>query len=317
MAWSRAAEGVVAARRRQGRGRLRGLPGRARADALAAFAFLLPNGLGFLVFTLLPIVASLLISFFDWPISSAPRFAGLANYARLFGQDPVFVQALANTLLFVIVYVPANVVVSVGLATWLTGRVKGAQVFRVLLFLPVVTPMVANAIVWTLIYAPNGILDWFLQAVHLPTANWLGSDHWAMPAIITMSVWAGFGYNMLVFTAGLKAIPRDMYDAAVVDGASNWQQFRRVTLPLLSPTLFFGVVLTLITSFQVFTQPYVLTSGGPGNSSMTLVLYLFNSGFQNFRMGYASAVAWVLFVVIMAVTAAQFLLQRKWVHYEV
>lgn len=302
-------------RRMERRPAVAGRPQR-RRDARSAAGFLLPNALGFLVFTLVPIVASLAISFFDWPLTSTPHFVGIDNFARLFTRDPVFARVLLNTLYFVAVYVPCNLVISLGLAVWLDSRVRGADVFRVLLFMPVVTPMVANAMVWTLIYVPGGFLGWFVGALHLPSANWLGSDQWAMPAVIAMSLWAGFGYNMLIFTAGLRGIPEALYDAASIDGANRWQQFWRVTLPMLTPTVFFGLVMTLITSFQVFTQPYVLTQGGPGNDTATLVFYLFDRGFRAFQMGYASAIAWVVFVLIMLVTSAQFLFQRRWVNYD-
>jgi multiple sugar transport system permease protein len=284
---------------------------------LTALAFLAPNALGFLAFTLGPIAASLVLSFFAWPLVSSPTFTGLDNYATLLTRDQAFHQVILNTLYYVFVYVPLNLVVSLGLAVWLSDRVRGANLFRVLFFLPVVTPLVANALVWTLLYQPrDGILDRLLQAVHLPGPNWLGSFAWAMPSIILMSVWAGFGYNLLVFAAGLRAIPRDLYDAAAVDGATRWQQFWRLTLPLLTPSLFFALVLTLISSFQVFTQPYLLTGGGPADVTTTLVLSLFDNAFQFYRMGYASAIAWILFLLVMLVTAVQFLGQRRWVHYD-
>ena len=287
-------------------------------DTLSAYAFLLPNGLGFLAFTLIPIVASAVLSLFNWPLQSAPTFVGLSNYVALVTKDPVFKQVFLNTLFYVVGYVPLNLILSLGIAVWLSSRIRGKNLFRVVFFLPVVTPMVANALIWTLLYAPgNGVFDWFLSSVvHLPAPNWLGSQTLAMPAMIVMSVWQGFGYNMLILSAGLQVIPRELYEAAAMDGASKPRRFWSVTLPLLTPFLFFALVMTLITSFQVFTQPYILTSGGPGVSTTTLVLYLYNNGFQFYKMGYASALAWILFVIIMVITAMQFVAQKRWVHYD-
>jgi multiple sugar transport system permease protein len=287
-------------------------------EALSAYAFLVPNGLGFLAFTLIPIVASLVLSLFNWPLQSAPTFVGLSNYVALVTKDPVFKQVFLNTLFYVVGYVPLNLMLSLGIAMWLSSRIRGKNLFRAVFFLPVVTPMVANALIWTLLYAPgNGVFDWFLgSVVHLPAPNWLGSQTLAMPAMIVMSVWQGCGYNMLILSAGLQVIPRELYEAAAMDGASKPRRFWSVTLPLLTPFLFFALVMTLITSFQVFTQPYILTSGGPGVSTTTLVLYLYNNGFQFYNMGYASALAWILFVIIMVITAMQFVAQKRWVHYD-
>jgi multiple sugar transport system permease protein len=214
--------------------------------------------------------------------------------------------------------VPFNLLLSLGIAVWLSSKIRARNLFRIVFFLPVVTPIVANAMIWTLLYAPNsGIIDWFISTLfHVPGPNWLGSQSLAMPAMVVMSVWQGFGYNMLILSAGLQVIPSELYDAAAIDGASAWRRFLNITLPLLTPFLFFGLVMTLITSFQVFTQPYVLTGGGPGVSTTTLVLYLYNNGFQYFRMGYASTLAWILFLIIMAITAVQFVAQKRWVHYE-
>jgi multiple sugar transport system permease protein len=289
----------------------------ARHETLSAYGFLAANGLGFLAFTLIPIVASAVLSLFNWPMQGSPSFLGLQNYVSLLTTDPVFKQVFLNTLYFVVGYVPLNMILAVGIAVWLNS-VRWQGLFRVIFFLPVITPAVGNALIWTLIYTPvGGVLNWFLSAVlHLPTANWLGSQALAMPAMIVMSLWQGFGYNLLVFSAGLQVIPQELYEAAKVDGASSMRSFWSITLPLLTPFLFFGLVLTLISSFQVFTQPYVLTGGGPGVSTTTLVLYLYNNGFQYLRMGYAAAIAWILFVIIMLITVLQFVGQRRWVHYE-
>lgn len=290
---------------------------RQQSDTVAAYGFLAPNGIGFLIFTLIPIGASFVISLYHWPLVGQASFAGTQNYRNLASNDPVFWQILRNTVYYVFGYVPLNILLSLAIAVWLSSKIRGKNLFRVIFFLPVVTPMIANAMIWTLLYMPqSGVIDWFLvNVLHMSGPNWLGSQTLAMPAMIVMSVWQGFGYNMLILSAGLQSIPVDLYDAAAIDGASSWRRFLNVTLPLLTPFLFFAFVLTLITSFQVFTQPYVLTGGGPGVSTTTLVLYLYNNGFQFFKMGYASALAWILFVIIMTVTAIQFLIQKRWVHY--
>jgi multiple sugar transport system permease protein len=291
---------------------------KSRSDARAAFAFLLPNGVGFLVFTVAPVVASLVISFYSWPLTGTNHFVGLANYHTLFAKDETFRAALVNTLYFVAAYVPLNVIVSLGLAVWLRGYSRGKRILRVVFFVPVLTPLVADSVVWSLLYTNrSGLIDSTIHGLFgAQGPNWLSAPQWAMPAIIIMSVWQGFGYNMLLFTAGIHAVPEMYYDAARVDGASRWRMFRSVTLPLISPSLYFGIVLTVITSFQVFIQAYVLTAGGPGTSSTTLVFWLFQKAFDDYALGYASAIAWVLFAIVIIFTIVQMRLQRRWVHYE-
>ena len=286
-------------------------------DGRAAIGFLAPNLLGFVLFTLLPLAASLVLSFFEWPLIGEPIFAGIKNYVWL-ASDVSFWIAFGNTIVFVVGYMILNILLSLGLALWLTTKVRGRALFRVLFFLPVVAPVVANAVVWRLLYNQNGgVLDFLVRAVTgSPGPNFLGSNAWALPAIILMSVWQGFGYNMVIFIAGIEAIPSPVMEAALLDGAGGWHRVVNIVLPLISPSIFFASVMTLMTSFQVFTQPYILTGGGPGDSTTTLVLYLYRAGFRDFQMGYASAIAWVLFMVIMVFTLIQFRLQRRWVTYD-
>jgi multiple sugar transport system permease protein len=268
-------------------------------------------------FTLLPLVASLVLSFFEWPLIGQPVFTGIQNYIRL-ANDPTFWTALGNTVVFVAGYMILNLLVSLGLALWLTTKVRGRAIFRVLFFLPVVAPVVANAVIWRLLYNPSGgIFDFLVHALTgNPGPNFLGSNTWAMPAMILMSVWQGFGYNMMIFIAGIEAIPAPIKEAALLDGAGRWRGLTNIVLPLISPSIFFASVLTLLTSFQVFAQPYVLTGGGPGEATTTLVLYLYQAGFRDFQSGYASAIAWVLFIIIMIFTLIQFRLQRRLVSYD-
>lgn len=291
---------------------------RPKSDGTAVLGFLAPNLLGFLIFTILPIGGSLVLAFFNWPLLGQPVFNGIANFIRLFTQDTVFWPVLGNTLYFVVGYVLANLVVALGLALWLTSRIRLKGLFRVVFFLPVVSPMVANAAVWRLLFTQHtGLIAQVFHALTGQEApNWLGDPHWAMPAVILMSLWAGFGYNLLIFIAGIEGIPSSLLEAAAIDGAGWWRRTFSIVLPMLSPSLFFAVVMTVISSLQVFAQPYILTGGGPGNSTTTLVYYLYQQGFQNYAMGYASSVAWALFILIMGLTALQFSAQKRWVHYQ-
>jgi multiple sugar transport system permease protein len=306
-----------AAERRTSSGRL-GLSrlSLARQEELIAYLFILPSLLGFVAFLVVPMIASLGISFYDWELLTPPRFVGLNNFQTLI-NDRVFREVLWNTAYYTFGLVPLNLVVSLGLAVWLNTRLRGLTLYRMAFFMPVVTVTVAVALIWRWMYEPNaGIIDTVLRAVGLPAPAWLGDPQFAMPALILMSVWKGFGYNMVLFLAGLQGIPVSIYEAATIDGASAWQRFGRITLPLLSPTIFLAVVLTVISSFQVFDQALVMTRGGPANATNTIVLFIYQNGFEFFRMGYASAIAWVLFGVIFVFTLLQMRLQGRWVQYE-
>ncbi len=290
--------------------------GRRRGDGRPALGFLAPSLVGLLFFTAFPIVASLLLSFFNWPVIGSHHFTGAANYRTLV-TDKEFHTAILNTLLFVVLYVPLNVVLALAIAVWIGPRIKGRRFYRTLFFIPAVTPVVANAAIFTLVLSPNGLIDSLSQTwFHHQTPNFLGSTTWSMPAVVLLSIWQGFGYNMLVFSAALDAVPQSLTEAAAIDGAGRSARFFRVVLPLLTPSIFFAVVLTLISSFQVFTQAFVLTGGGPGNTTTTMVLYLYEQGFQFYKLGLASAIAWVLFVIIMLITLFQFIGQKRWVHYD-
>lgn len=290
---------------------------RKRTDGWAALFFTSPSIAGLALFTAFPICMSLVISLFQWPTLGDKTFVGAGNYLHLLA-DPIFRQVLLNTVLFVVLYLPANIVVSLGLALWLATPIRGRQFFRVLFFVPVVTPMVANVLVWRLIYQPNGLVDASLfpvTGIHAP--NFLGDPRWAMLSVVAMSVWGGFGYNMLIFSAALDNIPQEIIDASRIDGAGPVSRLFRVTLPMLSPAMFFATTMTVITSLQVFTQTFLLTGGGPGAATETLVQFIYGQGFSSFALGVASAGAWLLFLFIMGITALQFLGQRKWVNYDV
>ncbi|MEV6413897.1 sugar ABC transporter permease [Kribbella sp. NPDC051718] len=285
-------------------------------ETLAAWLFILPSLIGFLIFTAGPVVAAGVISLLNWNLFSSPTWAGLKNFTRL-GPDPTFWSALGNTAYFTLVSVPLTILVSLGLALLLNQGLRRIAVFRSLLLLPYATITVAVAFVWIWLYIPHGglvntVLGWF----GIDGPAWLISDNWAMPALIAMSVWKSFGFGMVVFLAGLQAIPQQLYEAAKVDGSSAWQSFRSVTLPMLSPSLFFVIVTSIIGSFQVFDQALIMTNGGPGSRTTTLVMYIYRTGFENYDQGYAAAQSLVLFGFIVVITAAQFVLQRRLVHYD-
>ena len=304
-----------AARARRRRTRRRGLSLAAR-ESLAAYAFILPSLIGFLAFLVGPIVVSLALSLYDWELLLPPRFVAWANYQALL-HDTRFREVVLNTAYYVVGVVPLNIVIALGLALWLNRRVRGVILYRSAFFVPVVTSTVAVSLIWMWMYSPGvGLVNTALRWVGVHGPIWLGDTRWAMPALILLGVWKGFGYNMVVFLAGLQGIPASLHEAAAIDGATPRQRFRYVTLPLLSPTTFLAMVLTMISSFQVFESAYVMTGGGPVNATNTIVLYIYQNGFQYFKMGYASALAWGLFAVIFTLTLLQMKLQRTWVHYE-
>ena len=265
--------------------------GRPPAFDATPWLFLLPSLIGLAVFSVVPLLAALVISTTSWDVLTAPRFVGLENYIELL-SDPLFGQVVGNTLVYVAVTVPVGMAVALVLAVAIDSGLRGAAVYRTAFFLPVVASSVAVAVVWRWLYSSDfGLLNWAL-GVNVP---WISSSEWALPSVMIAAVWKGLGYDLLVFLAGLKSIPGGLYEAAALDGASAWQRFRHVTLPLLAPTTFFVLVVALVRASQVFDLAYVLTGGGPANATNTVVLFLYEAAFHHFRMGYAAATAWVLF----------------------
>jgi multiple sugar transport system permease protein len=263
------------------------------------------------LFFFFPVAAGLLLSFTDFDIYALAnprqlRLVGLGNYRRLL-EDPRFWTALGNTLYFVLVAGPLSIAVSLGAALLLSARlVRFRAFFRTVLFLPVVTTLVAVAVVWRYLYHPrHGLLNRVLALVGIEPIDWLGDPAWAMPAIILLAVWKNFGFNMIVFIAGLQSIPERLYEAARIDGAGAWQQLRGVTLPMLAPTFRFVGVITVIGYFQLFAEPYVMTQGGPAESTLSVALLMYEEGFRWWTMGYGAAVAFVLFAIILALTVLQ------------
>jgi multiple sugar transport system permease protein len=284
--------------------------------AAAAWCFVAPALLVIAVFFFLPVVAALALSFTDFDIyaladSRNLRLVGLRNYVQLL-QTPLFWQAFGNTLYFVVVGVPLSIIVSFGTALLLHSRLVRFQAFfRTALFAPVVTTLVAVAVIWRYLFNPHyGLLNYALGRLGIPPVDWLGDPHWAMPAIIVLAVWKNFGYNMVILLAGLQSIPEPLYEAARIDGASVWRQFRHVTLPMLAPIVAMVNILTIAGYFQLFAEPYVMTQGGPLQSTVSVLYFMYEEGFKWWNLGSASSVAFVLFVFIFCVTALQLRLAR-------
>jgi sn-glycerol 3-phosphate transport system permease protein len=294
----------------------RGASLRERRDALVFLAFIAPNFVLLLLFTFWPVAYSLYLSFLKWNMVAKSRpFVGLANY-RTMVDDPVFWQVLRNTCALAAGTVVVKLSLALGVAVLLNRRLAGRSVYRAVIFSPTFTTSVAVAMVWGWILDPNfGLLKVLLNAVGLASPNWLGDVHWALPAVMIVMIWSGLGYDMVIFLAGLQGIPAELYDAGKVDGASPVQVFWRITFPLLSPTTFFLVVISVIGALKAFDVVAVMTGGGPLNSSNVYVLYLYQNAFRWFKTGYASALALVLFTLILLITLVQMRLSRRWVHY--
>jgi multiple sugar transport system permease protein len=286
-------------------------------SARVAWAFLAPALLLIGLFFFLPVVAAFLLSLTDFDLYALAdvhnvRFVGLANYAQLL-RTPDFWKSLGNTFYFVLVGGPLSVAVSLGTALLVNAPLaRWRGFFRTVYFAPVVTTLVAVAVVWRYLYHPSyGLLNWALGKVGIAPIDWLGDPTWAMPAIILLAVWKNFGYNMIIFVAGLQSIPDELYEAAHMDGAGPLRRFLHITLPSLAPTFLFVGVITMIGYFQLFAEPYVMTQGGPVKSTLSVVLLMYQEGFRWWRMGFAAAMAFVLFLIILAGTLVQLRLQRS------
>jgi multiple sugar transport system permease protein len=280
------------------------------------FIFITPWLLGFLIFTAGPMLTSLWLSFQKYDLHSS-KFVGIENYRRLFYEDPLFWKSLKNTFTYAIFSVPLGITGSLIIALLLNQKVGGQKLFRTLFYLPSLVPAVASALLWQWIFnADNGVLNTMMGWVGLPPVEWLQDEKYTMSAFIIMSLWGIGGGRMVIFLAGLQGISESYYEAARIDGAGPWSQFRNITLPLLSPVMFFNLILGVIGSFQVFTSAYIMTGGGPNNASLFYALYLFRNAFEAFKLGKASAMAWVLFVILLLLTAVQFGVSKRWVYYE-
>jgi multiple sugar transport system permease protein len=292
------------------------LRGRARSEALWGYAMIAPVILLLFIFSYITLGVSLGISFTDWHVLIAPKWVGIQNYINIF-HDPLFLKGLWNTFRYVLMSIPIGQSLSLILAIVLNSKIRFRNFFRMVFFLPVLTMPVAIAVVWKWIYNPAyGPITMFLKALGLKPIIWLTNVHMAMWSIVFISVWAGIGFNMIIMLAGLQNISREYYEASQVDGANTIQQVFNITLPLLTPTLFFTLITSFINGLQMFDMVYVLTQGGPVDSTRTIVFQIYEDGVKSLYAGSASAQAWVLFIIIMAITLFQLRMQKRWVHYE-
>lgn len=285
---------------------------RRRRDTLVGWSFILPNLLGFALFTLVPVLATFVLAFADWDSYRAPEWVGLDNFAKLL-EDDNFRTALTNTLYYAAGHIPLTLVAALALAVVLDRKVRGVGFFRTAAFLPYVTSLVAVAVVWNMLFNPTaGPVNQLLGVLGVDTPpGWVTSTDWAMPAVIITSVWRDMGYYMVLYLAGLQAIPAEYYEAARVDGAGAWHRFRHITLPCLRPTTFFVLVMLTIQSFKVLDLIVVMTNGGPGRSTLVLAQLVYREGIVEGHFGYSSAIALVLFVIVLSVTVLQFRLNER------
>ncbi|GLW25018.1 sugar ABC transporter permease [Microbispora triticiradicis] len=279
---------------------------------IIGWSFILPNFLGFALFTLIPMLAAFVLAFLKWDSYNTPEWVGLENFRRLL-RDENFYVALRNTLYYAVGHIPLTLVAALGLAVALDRKLRGVQFFRTAAFFPYITSLVAVAVVWNMLFNPTaGPVNQLLHALGVDDPpRWVASTDWAMPAVIVTSVWRDMGYYMVLFLAGLQTIPKEYYEAARVDGAGAWQRFWRITLPCLRPTTFFVVVMLTIQSFKVLDLIVVMTDGGPGRSTLVLAQLVYREGITEGRFGYSSAIALVLFVIVLAVTVVQFRLNER------
>lgn len=287
---------------------------RARRN-LAGYAFIAPWLVGFLVFTAWPFLRSIQLSFTRYNIVSPPQPVGWANYRVLLTDDPLFWKSLGVTLTYAAMSIPLGIVVGVALALLLNIELRGMSIWRTVFYLPAVVPAIAGSLLFVWIFNPQvGLLNVALRTVGIEGPAWLNDPKWSLPSLVLHGLW-GVGGSMVIYLAGLKDVPRELIESSTLDGANAWERTRRVTLPLLTPVIFFNLVMGVIGSFQAFTQAYVMTSGGPEDSTLFYALYLYQRAWRYLDMGYASAMAWVLVVLIAALTALVFRTQKRWVHY--
>lgn len=287
-----------------------------RREYLAFYLFASPWLLGLLLFTAGPMIASFLLSFADYPVITPPKWVGLSNYVTMFTDDELVWQALKVTLLYSAGAIPLLLTFSFSIALLLNQGIRGVKVFRTIYYLPAVISGVPVALLWMWMLNPEfGLVNNALKLVGVQGPPWFFSRGWVIPSFILMNLW-GIGVTMVVFLAGLQSIPTHLYEAAEIDGAGAWSRFRHVTLPMMSPIILFNVVIGIIDSFQIFTPALIITNGGPANASLFYGLYLYNNAFRFLKMGYASGLAWLMFVIILALTGLVFRTTRSWVYYE-
>ncbi len=289
-----------------------------RQETIACYLFISPCILGLLIFTLGPMIASFIISFTDWDILTHPTWIGFDNFREIFTDDPTFYHSLKNTFYLTAFSVPLGLVGSFLMALLLNNKVRGISFFRTAFYLPAIVPAVASSMLWLWILQPDfGLLNSFLHFLHLPTPGWMADPAWSKPAIIIMGLW-GIGGGMIIYLAGLQGISEQLYEAASIDGANAWHRFWHITIPQMSPVIFFNLIVGVIGALQVFTQAFIMSNGlgGPAESTLFYVFYIYNKAFREFQMGYACALAWILFVIVLIITLIQFKFIGKRVYYE-
>lgn len=299
-----------------GKPRNRGRSRQRRNEALWGILCVAPAILGFLIWQLGPIVASLLIAFTDWNIAGNPSWIGVENFQRMFTQDALFWKSLSITALYSLGSVPLSIVFAFFLATLLNQRIAGLPIFRTIFYLPSIVPIIASSMIWLWLFNPDfGLLNAVSGFLGMPRSQWIYGESSVIPSLILMSLW-GVGPMMIIFLAGLQGVPRQLYEAVDVDGGNNLHKLWHITLPMVTPTILFNLVLSIIGAMQTFTQAYIMTQGGPNNASLFYVLYLYRKAFQESDMGYASALAWVLFIIIAALSFLVLRSSSRWVYYE-
>ena len=289
-----------------------------RREALTGLLWISPWLIGFLAFTVLPMVASFAMSFTRFRPTRATEFIGLANYIRAFTDDPLFWPSLGRTLYYTALTVPLVIVGALAVAMLMNQQLKFTPVFRTLLFLPFLTPVIASALLWRWLFQPEwgAINDIIFRLFHVEGPQWIYSEQWVIPSLVLISVWAGLGGSrMIIFLAGLQNVPTELYEAAEIDGAGRWSRFWNVTIPMLSPTIFLNLILAIIGSFAAFELAYITTDGGPNYGSWFFAIHIWSNAFRYYDMGYASALAWVMFVLVAGLTYLQFQLAKRWVYY--
>jgi multiple sugar transport system permease protein len=284
-------------------------------QARLGYFFIAPWLIGLILFNLLPIMAVFFLGFTDYPIIGAPRFTGIANYERMFSRDPLFWKAVGNTIFYVGLRVPLIQIVAFLLAVLLSRKLRFKSLFRAGLYLPVMVPIVAKSVIWRFLLGRVGVLNYALFWLGLPTLNLLSSTFWVKPILVSFSLWA-VGVPMIIYLAGIQGIPRHLYESADIDGAKARHKLFKITIPMLTPVILLNVVTDIINSFQVFTPAYIITEGGPMNASLFYVLYIFKSGFEHYRMGYASALATILFIIVLVFTVFFLKWSESWVQYD-
>ena len=288
-----------------------------RQEERLAWLFVLPVVLGIGIFQIYPTVFSLYASLTQWTLLTPPRWIGLDNYVDLFTTDRFFFQTMQNTGVYTFGVVVPAMIIALIFAILLNQEIRGKYLYRAIYFVPVIVPAVAVALLWNWLYEPNfGLINSALRVIGIKGPAWLGNTEWAMRAVIIQSIWAGLGFNIVIYLSGLQSIGREYYEAASIDGAGFLHQFFYITLPLLSPVTFFILVTGIIGTFQDFTVPFIMTGGGPAGATQLVVMYLYGLAFRLQNMGTASAVAYIVFIVIVTLTALNFLLARRWVFYE-